>query len=71
MPSIRFYRIMSLNKEGFVRLRNMNNIVLWLRISPHNPHEGKTTINISCSEFETNTPLRGIGVIKYDNKLFP
>jgi hypothetical protein len=33
--------------------------------------KGKISTNISLNGFETNTPLRGMWVIEYNNKLFP
>ena len=48
----------------------MNNRMSCLPVSPLNPLKGKIATNISRSGFNKNTPLRGMGVIGYDNKLF-
>ena len=48
-----------------------------LQISPLSPPDesgqalkGRIASNLSRNRFNKNTPLRGMGVIGYDNKLF-
>jgi hypothetical protein len=49
----------------------MNITMPCLLISPLSPLKGKIASKINQSGFDTNTPFRGMGVIKYDYKLFP
>jgi hypothetical protein len=49
----------------------MNNIMSCLQLSPLNPLKGKITSNIVRANLVTITPLRGLGVNKYNNKLLP
>jgi hypothetical protein len=45
--------------------------MMYLQFSPLYPLKGRIAANISLSKLATNTPLRGQGVRKYDNKLLP
>ena len=48
----------------------MNNLKANLSHSPLYPLKGRIAFSITREKFVTNTPLRGQGVSKYDNKLF-
>jgi len=43
----------------------------YLQFSPLYPLKGRIAANISLFWLAANTPLRGQGVSKYDNKLLP
>jgi hypothetical protein len=50
----------------------MNNIMTYLpAASPLYPLKGRIAVNISWNKLATNTPLRGQGVSKCYNILFP
>jgi hypothetical protein len=46
----------------------MNNILLYLQLSPLYPLKGRFVANIGNTKLATISPLRGLGVSKQDNK---
>jgi hypothetical protein len=49
----------------------MNNIMTYLQSSPLYPLKGRIAVNFSRKKLATITPLRGQGVSRCDNILFP
>ena len=45
--------------------------LLCLQISPLGPLKGKISTYESCTNLETNSPSRGLGVNIYNNKYHP
>jgi hypothetical protein len=52
-------------------LSSMNKIMTYLQSSPLYPLKGRIAVNFSRNKLATITPLRGRGVSRCDNILFP